>query len=169
MKLKFRLTHNHGAGQARAQIEPKCPTQLPPSEITWNGINDNFCVSWNFVIFRLDKFHWGTGELIDDDGNDGSGTIKWSDASTWEWEIYLLHRSTCGIGSFEFLFCILGSSLLDNTLQGRWREAPLLIKTFPIISWRHNWIIIRLNIPNTSKTLWIMIWRHKLNYQHRPF
>ena len=23
--------------------------------------------------------------------------------------------------------------LLDNTLQGRWREAPLLIKTFPII------------------------------------
>ena len=58
------------------------------------------------------------------------------------------------------------ANLLDNTLQGRWREAQYLITTFSIISWRHDWTFIRLDITNTSNTFSIISWRHKLNYQH---
>ena len=58
------------------------------------------------------------------------------------------------------------SFILDNTLQGRWREAQYLITTFSIISWRHDWTFIRLDITNTSNTFSIISWRHKLNYQH---
>ena len=64
--------------------------------------------------------------------------------------------------AFNYFWILLTKwwGVLDNTLQGRWREAQHLITTFSIISWRHDWTFIRLYITNTS-----YVFNHKLTSQ----
>ena len=51
--------------------------------------------------------------------------------------------------------------ILDNTLQGRWREAQYLITTFSMISWRHDWTFIWLDITKHFQ----YVFNHKLTSQ----
>ena len=53
------------------------------------------------------------------------------------------------------------TKLLDNTLQGRWREAQYLITTFSMISWRHDWTFIRLDITKHFQ----YVFNHELTSQ----